>query len=71
VRKRMALCAQKLKIRCAHKSDAAAMGAKLKAVFKLAIYFSFNMYFGYGVMYMVCYTYRVSQKMYTHYNMEY
>jgi hypothetical protein len=31
----MALSAQKLKMRCAHKSDAAAVRAKLKAMSKL------------------------------------
>jgi hypothetical protein len=39
VRKHVTLCAQKLKIRCAHKSDAAAVCAKLKVMSKLiAIY---------------------------------
>jgi hypothetical protein len=31
----MTLCAQKFKMRCAHKSDAAAVCAKLKAMSKL------------------------------------
>jgi hypothetical protein len=36
LRKHMTLCAQKLKMRCAHKSGAAAVCAKLKAMSKLA-----------------------------------
>jgi hypothetical protein len=46
VRKRMTLCAQKLKMRCAHKPGAVAVCTKLKAMSKPAIYLCTTSAFG-------------------------